>query len=428
LTTPQRHAAYALLEVLRGRSLTHTLAVVEQRHPTLEQRERAAIRDLSFGACRWLGTLREVLRLLARKPLADADVEALLLVALYQLVWSRTPAYATVNEAVNACAALGKGSAKGLVNAVLRRFLRERETLLQRARQTPEGRYSYPHWWIARLQDAYPQAWSEILDTGNLHPPMTLRVNLRRSTRAGYLAELDGAGIGAQCVGPAALTLQHAVPTEALPGFERGWVSVQDLAAQRAAHLLDLRDGQRVLDACAAPGGKTAHIAELAQVDLIALDRDSGRLARVEENLARLGHTATLVAADAGDLERWWDGRPFDRVLVDAPCSASGVVRRHPDIKWLRRASDLEQFAREQARLLDALWSTLVPDGKLLYATCSVFREENAAQIDRFLGSHKNATRLPISELAQTGGQLFPDARHDGFYYALLQKTKPASR
>jgi 16S rRNA (cytosine967-C5)-methyltransferase len=358
-----------------------------------------------------------------RKPLHDPEVEALLLVALYQLIWSQTPAYAAVNEAVSACNLLRKPAAKGLVNAVLRGFLRQQDALLRRARETPPGRFSYPAWWIEHLQGAYPHAWREILDAGNLHPPMTLRVNSRRCTAEAYLAMLEAADIAARRVGPVAITLEHAHPVESLPHFGDGWVSVQDLAAQHAVRYLDLQEGQRVLDACAAPGGKTGHILETATVDLVAVDRDADRLRRVEANLLRLGLTASLVAADATAPEAWWDRRYFDRALLDAPCSASGVVRRHPDIKWLRRPADLDQFARLQARLLEAVWRTLAPGGKLLYATCSVFAEENSLQIAEFLRTHNNGLRLPILELAQTEGQLFPDARHDGFYYALLQKT-----
>lgn len=424
----QRHAADALLEVLRGHSLTTVLTLLWRRHPGLGGRERATIQDLAYGSCRWLGTLRELLRLLLRKPLRDPDLEALVLIALYQLGWTRAAAYAVVDAAVNQCQRLGKRSAKALVNAVLRRFSRERESLLVEARREPSGRFSYPTWWIAELKKAYPDCVEAILDAGNLHPPMTLRVNLRRASVEEVLHELAAATHPAQRVGPAAVLLERPVAVDALPGFALGRVSVQDLAAQRAAGLLGLRDGMRVLDACAAPGGKTAHILETAAVDLTALDWDAERLGRVRDNLTRLGLEAKLVAADAGDLGAWWDGRAFDRVLLDAPCSASGVVRRHPDIKWLRRPSDLDRMACAQMRLLDALWQTLTPGGTLLYATCSVFPTENQARIAAFLDAHKNARRLPITELTRTDGQLLPDSRHDGFFYALLQKLDTTHR
>jgi 16S rRNA (cytosine967-C5)-methyltransferase len=418
----QRHATHALLEVLRGRSLTAVLGLLWSRHPALSSADRAAIQDLAYGACRWLGTLREVLRLALNKPASDAEVEALLLVALYQLQWTRAPAHAVVDGAVRTCARLGKASAKGLVNAVLRRFLRERDSLLERARTTPPGRFSYPQWWIDELEHAYPARFEAILDAGNLHPPLTLRVNRRRVSVEAYLQALGAAGQPGERVGPVAVRLQHPVPVESLPGFTDGLVSVQDLAAQRAAELLDVSDGMRVLDACTAPGGKAAHLLETAAVELTAVDRDPQRLARVRENLERLHLDARLIAADAGELDTWWDGRAFERILLDAPCSASGVVRRHPDIKWLRRPADIERLAREQARLLSALWHTLTPGGTLLYATCSLFPAENQAPIADFLSAHKNARRLPITELAQTDGQLLPDPRQDGFFYALLQK------
>jgi 16S rRNA (cytosine967-C5)-methyltransferase len=362
------------------------------------------------------------LRLLLRKPTTDSEVEALLLVALYQLEWTRAPAHAVVDGAVRTCTRLGKASAKGLVNAVLRRFLRERTTVLRQARATLTGRFSYPQWWIDEIQRTYPAQFEAVLDAGNLHPPLTLRVNRRCLSVDAYVLALRAAGIPAQQVGPVAIMLRQPVPVESLPGFASGWVSVQDLAAQRAAELLDLADGMRVLDACAAPGGKSAHLLETAAIELTAIDSDPRRLEKVRENLDRLRLAASLIAADAAQLDDWWDGRQFQRVLLDVPCSASGVVRRHPDIKWLRRPEDLERLAREQARLLSALWQTLTPDGKLLYATCSVFPVENQAQIADFLSAHKNARRLPITELAQPDGQLLPDARHDGFFYALLQK------
>jgi 16S rRNA (cytosine967-C5)-methyltransferase len=424
----QRHATHALLEVLRGRSLTAVLGLVWSRHPSLSGPDRAAIQDLAYGTCRWLGTLREVLRLVLNSPASDAEVEALLLVALYQLEWTRAPAHAVVDGAVRTCTRLGKASAKGLVNAVLRRFLRERDSLLEGARAVPTGRFSYPQWWIEELERAYPARFQAILDAGNLHPPLTLRVNRRRVSVAAYLQVLSAAGLPAKQIGPVALRLQQPVPVESLPGFTEGLVSVQDLAAQRAAELLDVSDGMRVLDACTAPGGKAAHLLETATVELTAIDRDAHRLVRTRENLGRLHLDASVIAADAADLDTWWDGQPFERILLDAPCSASGVVRRHPDIKWLRRPEDIERLAGEQARLLRALWQTLTPGGTLLYATCSLFPAENQAPIADFLSTRKNACRLPITELAQTDGQLLPDSRQDGFFYALLQKLvgKPA--
>jgi 16S rRNA (cytosine967-C5)-methyltransferase len=415
----QQLATQALLEVVdRGRSLTQVLS--PERLSRLPERDRGACQDCCYGVLRWLGTLREVLDRLLRRPPAR-EVEVLLLVALYQLEWTRAPQYAVVDSAVRACAATHRG-AKPFVNAVLRGFLRRRVELLALARASPVGRYSYPQWWIVKVERAYPERYAAILDAGNEHPPMTLRVNRRLIDTSAYMQRLREAGITAQVLGPVAVKLEQPRPVSGLPGFQEGWVSVQDFGAQLAAPALDLRDGQHVLDACAAPGGKAAHLLETADVELTALDRDAARIQRVAQNLARLGHHAILQAADAADLDAWWNGQPFQRILLDAPCTASGVVRRHPDIKWLRRPSDLPALAREQARLLAALWRTLERGGKLLYVTCSLFPEENQAQISAFLEQHSDAQRLPLSDPSLSDGQLLPTARHDAFYYALLQK------
>jgi len=414
------------MAVLRGRSLTPTLTTLWREHPTLAIQARGAIQDIAYGSCRWLGTLRGVLSQLVHKPLQDAPVEALLLVGLYQLGWTRAPGHAVVDSAVRLCAHLGVRSAQGLVNAVLRNFLRESPRLLEQARGASDvGRFSYPQWWIDRLRRSWPDRFAEVLDAGNAHPPMSVRVNLRRTGVAAYRRSLDEAGIAHSALPGAALRIARPLPAVRLPGFAEGLVSVQDLGAQFAAPLLSLQTGQRVLDACAAPGGKTAHMLETAQVDVVALDRDSERLERVRENLARLGLRAALLAADAGALSSWWDGAHFDRILLDAPCSASGVVRRHPDSKWLRRDEDIAQLAAEQGRLLEALWQTLAPGGKLLFVTCSVFPEETNAQIVAFLSDRRDAVRVPLHDFPQAEGQLLPDEEHDGFFYALLEKRTP---
>lgn len=415
----QQLASAALREVLEhGRSLKQVLA--PSRLEQIPERDRSTFQDCCYGTLRWLGTLRALLNLLARRR-PEPEVEALLLVALYRLNYTRAPGYAVVDTAVRACTH-GNPAAKSFVNAVLRTFLRDRQTLLEQAQRTPEGRYSYPRWWIDRVERAFPQTWSAILDAGNAHPPMTLRVNRRFLSPQTYCAKLSDAGLRAEVVGPAAVALDQPMAAGALPGFAQGWVSVQDLGAQLAARCLDLRDGQRVLDACAAPGGKAAHILESADVDLLALDRDEERLRRVATDLARLRLRAALRTADAGALDGWWDGVAFQRILLDAPCSGSGVVRRHPDIKWLRRETDLPAMAREQARLLSALWRTLEGGGKLLYVTCSVFAEENQARAAEFLAQHADARSLPLTDLLPSDGQLLPDPRHDGFFYALFEK------
>ncbi|HTS54956.1 MAG TPA: 16S rRNA (cytosine(967)-C(5))-methyltransferase RsmB, partial [Burkholderiales bacterium] len=370
----QLQAARVVLQVQGGTSLTLALG---QMKFWATDRSWGALQDICFGVFRHLGLLRGVLAALADKPVTDRDLEALLLVALYQLEFTRAAPYAVVDHAVQACARLRKASAKGLVNALLRNFLRRREALALLARRTEEGRWSHQQWWIDELRRAYPDHYGSILAAGNARPPMTLRVNLRRISREDYLALLRACGFDAEPLGPAALLLGEAMRVEELPGFEQGLVSVQDLSAQYAAELLDLEVGQHVLDACAAPGGKTAHILERAGVDLTAVDRDATRLTRVHETLQRLALPAQRVlCADAADPSTWWNGVPFQRILLDAPCTASGIVRRHPDIKWLRRAQDITGLVAQQCRLLEALWRTLAAGGKLLYATCSVFPAE----------------------------------------------------
>jgi 16S rRNA (cytosine967-C5)-methyltransferase len=420
----QPQAVRALLQTFGGRSLSAVLP--QSRGRLTDGGDRAAVQDIAFGVLRHLGLLRAALNALLERPLPDPEVEALLLVGLYQLQFTRTPAHAVVDQAVENCAALRKHSARSLVNAVLRNFLRKRDEVLAAAHSTEAGRWSHPQWWIDQLKIAYPQDYELILDAANRHPPMTLRVNARRIETDAYLSRLTEQGMSAEKIGSAALMLQQPVPVTKLPGFGEGLVSVQDLSAQLAATLLDLQAGQHVLDACAAPGGKTAHILEMAEVRLTAVDVDAQRLKLVAETLERLQlPPARLIAADAANLGAWWDGVPFDRILLDAPCTASGIVRRHPDIKWLRRPGDVPQLAAQQSQLLRALWHALKPGGKLLYATCSVFPEETRQQITDFLQAQPDARRVKLSGIPEAGdveGQIVPSARHDGFFFALLQK------
>ena len=408
--------------MLAGRNLSHALSAIWARHPDLLVRQRSTIQDLSYGTLRYYGQLQALLTLLLDKPPKDEALRCLLLVALYQLEYSKAAAHAVVDHAVRTAIAIKLGHAKGMVNAVLRNYLRRREALLQQILSDEMARYSHPSWWIEKLRQQYPHGWEAILNTNNQHPPMTLRVNQRAIGLEAYQQLLLAADIGAEIVGAAALHLAQPVSVERLPGFRDALVSVQDAGAQYAAPLLDARDGMRVLDACAAPGGKTMHLLELADIDLTALDNDPVRLERVAQNLRRLKLSASLLLGDAAQPQAWWDGRPFQRILADVPCSASGVVRRHPDIKWLRRASDIAQFAAQQAVMLDALWRCLESGGKLLYVTCSLFAEENQDQIAAFLERHHDAEHLPLLERVLHDGQLLPDKHHDGFYYALLSK------
>lgn len=419
----QRLASTAVSLVLAGRNLNQVLQSLLSRHASLSPQQRAAAQDMSYGTLRFYGQLRAILDLLLQKPVQDEAVRALLLVALYQLQYSRSAEHAVVDHAVRAAEALKKPWAKGLVNAVLRNFLRQRSHLLEQATASEEGRYSHPQWWIDKLRRQYPDDWAILLETNNQHPPMTLRVNRRATSIEAYLDLLHQQGIEGRQVGESAILLDQPVSVDKLPGFGEGMASVQDAGAQFAARLLDVADGMRVLDACAAPGGKAAHLLELARIELTALDSDPERLKKIQQTLQRLKLEAHCVAGNAARTEAWWDGRPFQRILADVPCSASGVVRRHPDIKWLRREADIAAFAAQQAEILDALWRVLGSGGKLLYATCSVFTEENQQQIARFLVRHKDAQCLPLSLLTAKDGQLTPNPQHDGFYYALLLKA-----
>ena len=425
----QRLASGAVNEVLAGRNLDHVLRRIwSQQGASLTPSERGAIQDISFGSLRWYGELKATLAQLLARPLKDADITALLVVALFQLRYSKAAAHAVVDHAVQTVAALGKPQFKGLVNGVLRNFLRQSEALIDAIQHDPEAHYSYPKWWIGKIQCQYPAHWDEILTAGNQHPPMTLRVNRRKTSVESYLRRLSELGIEAGPLDHAAITLTHPVSVDRLPGFSEGLVSIQDHAAQHAARLLDLATGLRVLDSCAAPGGKTGHILEAAHVDLTAIDKDAERMKQVAATLSRLGLNAVLKTADAGKLDEWWDGRPFDRILCDAPCTASGIVKRHPDIKWLRRESDVARFAQQQAQLLAVLWRTLTPGGKLLYATCSIFAEENHRQIADFCRNHPDAMLQPIPEGDNHGLQLLPNAMADGFFYGLLRKHPHAGR
>lgn len=414
-----RLASEAVSGVLGGRNLTAALEA--KALPGETAPDRAASRALAYGTLRHLGFLRFALARLAPRDPRDARLRALLYVGIHQLEYSDQAPYAVVDQAVQCAAMLGGASQKPFVNAVLRSYQRRVREIRSAALEDPEARFSYPLWWIERLRRELGTRADSVLETGNLHPPMTLRVNRRRLTREAYLAKLHAGGIEAIAVGESGVRLVKPVAVERLPGFGQGEVSVQDAGAQLSAPLLDARNGMRVLDACAAPGGKTAHLLELADLDLHALDRDPQRTHRVEQNLSRLALHAQVRTADATRLDGWWDGRLFDRVLLDAPCSASGVVRRHPDAKWLRRPGDVAAFGEQQKELLEALWQVLRPGGKLLYVTCSIFREENQTQIDGFLKRHPEA--LLLAPLPGESGLLLPTEEHDGFYHALVEKT-----
>jgi 16S rRNA (cytosine967-C5)-methyltransferase len=390
-------------------------------------RDASLVRALVYEVLRWHHRLEWQLGRLLTRPLARSDVElaALLRVGLVQLQALRIPEHAAVSTTVDACKLVGHAHAQGLVNAVLRRFLRERATLLAEGARNDEARYSHPAWLIDALRVDWGAATEKILEANNEPPPMWLRVNRRVTNPELYQQMLHEHGIEARTGERASssVLLTEPRPTSSIPGYADGTVSIQDASAQLAAELLDLKPGQRVLDACAAPGGKTAHILE-TRSDLqcvIALDRDGERLERVRENLERLKLTATLIEADALASSEWWDGRPFERILLDAPCSAIGVIRRHPDIKVHRNASDVAAAVELQARMLDSLWPLLAPGGRLLYATCTVRKCENAEQIERFRARTPDAVAL--GPTPPEGLQILPgEANMDGFYYACLGK------
>jgi len=434
---PRLAAAQALAAVLQGRaSLGGSLPPLLER---VEPRDRGLTQELAFGTARWQPRLALLAEKLLQKPFkaADRDLEALLLVGLYQLFHTRIPAHAAIGETVGCAERLKKSWAKGLLNAVLRRAQREGEALFAALERDPVSRTAHPRWLQKRLKADWPEHWEAICAANNLHPPLILRVNRRHGSREAYLEELRAAGLAAEpCTfGADGIRLLQPCDVTTLPGFAEGRVSVQDEAAQLAADLLELAPGQRVLDACAAPGGKTCHLLEREPglAEMIALDAEPQRLARVRENLDRLHLDAMLVAADGRDTAAWWDGKPFQRILLDAPCSATGVIRRHPDIKLTRQAEDISALARLQGELLDALWPTLEVGGILVYATCSVLPEENSANISAFLARTPGARELDIAGdfgLKQAHGrQLLPQPEgHDGFYYARLMKIAASPR
>jgi 16S rRNA (cytosine967-C5)-methyltransferase len=404
--------------VLDGGNLTEGYERMQAAHPEWPDATRGAVRDLAWTTLRDFRRGGVVLDRLLDTPPATV-IHALLLVALMRLRQRPEQSHTVVDQAVQAATALMPGL-KNMVNGVLRNALRQRDQWPAWEQRDPEARYGFPAWWIQRVKNAHPTAWEAALQAGNERPPMAVRVNVRRASIEQVEKELGACGCDIRRLANDAILLARALPVARLPGYAEGRLSVQDAGAQWAARLLDPQSGERVLDACAAPGGKTAHLLERADVNLLALELDPVRARRIEHNLARLGLHAEVRVADCRERSKWWDGRPFDRILADVPCSASGVVRRHPDIKWLRRDTDIVQFAAQQAQILDALWHALAAGGTMLYVTCSVFDEENAGQIARFCARHPDAQRLSIQ--GRPDFQLLPNAEHDGFYYALLRK------
>lgn len=411
-------AAELVAAVLEGGSLTLAYEHMRTAHPAWPASVRGAVRDLAWSCLRAYGCGYAILRPLLRTS-PPAIIQALLLVSVERLRQRPEQAHTTVDQAVSAAATL-MPALKAMVNGVLRNALRSRAQWVDAIAADENARHAHPSWWSARLRRQHPQQAEAALAAGNLHPPMAVRVNSRRLARAEALSLLAQAGIACRELDNGALLLDRPCAVSELPGFADGLLSVQDAGAQWAAIHLDARDGECVLDACAAPGGKSAHVLERADVELLALEVNPLRTRQLAANFTRLDLNAAIKVADCSDLASWWNGKPFDRILADVPCTASGVARRHPDIKWLRRETDIERFAAQQAKLLDALWRTLASGGTMLYVTCSIFDEENAAQIARFCTRHADAQRIAIDGSADR--QLFPSPEHDGFYFALLRK------
>lgn len=432
LSDPRLAAVRVLQRVIEGESLSTCLPAVQLQ--LVDAQQHAFVQALSYGTVRFYHRIGVVLDLLMARPLKprDRDLHCLMLAGLYELYEQRTPDYAAVSEWVNCADSLGKSWAKGLINGILRNSIRRREDLLERAMAVPVARYASPAWLIDTLRRDWPDDWQALLEAGNSRAPMVLRVNLLRATREDYLRQLAAEGIAAEPLEAveSAVLLSTPVDVAQLPGFETGLVSVQDAAAQLAAVLLDPRAGDRVLDACAAPGGKAMHLLERQPqlAELVAVELDPERARRIDENFARAGELREKVKvklADAADVDSWWDGRPFQRILLDAPCSASGVIRRHPDIKLLRRSGDVAALVKVQAGLLDRLWPLLASKGVLLYCTCSIFKEENERQAETFLARAGDARpvslSVPFARDRGVGQQIFPGIT-DGFFYAAFSK------
>ena len=398
------------------------------------EQDRGLLQELCFGTLRWLTRLEGIRAQLVTKPFKskDRDIDLLLLLGLYQLIYTRIPAHAAINETVSGAEDLKKGWAKGVLNGCLRRFQREETELTEQLQRSDAARLAHPNWFLQQLKQDWPEQWSAAVDANNQHPPMILRVNHSQSSRDNYLQRLQDKGIEAFACDFASdgIRLEKATDVTRLPGFDQGMVSVQDEAAQLAADLLQLAPNQRVLDACAAPGGKTAHMLEREpSLSVVAVDSEANRLKRVEENFQRLQLSAELHCSDITQLDNWWDGKLFDRILLDAPCSATGVIRRHPDIKWLRRKTDIPALAELQQSMLQLLWKTLKPGGIMVYATCSVLAIENARNIQQFLTLSDARLIGPVeANFGMNTGfcqQLLPQPQgHDGFFYAVLQKPE----
>ena len=419
-------AADCVSEVIKGHNLNQVFERRFEHHQNITPQQKSVAIFLAYGAIRFLGENQFFIQQLIDKKITNKKIEALLCVALFQLNHDQSTDFTVVNEAVEAAKLINKSWAGSFVNGVLRNFVRQKEKLQTELKNNEEAFYSYPVWWINLIKQNYLKDWESILLNGNKHPPLTLRINERKTNLKQYEEKLKSEEISYRVLGNAALELAQPIPVEKIPGFMDGEVSIQDFGAQLAAKLLDLQDGQICLDACSAPGGKTGHMLEIADIELVSIDQQKDRLYKVKENLERLHLHAYLKCADLTAVNTWWNEKLFDRILLDAPCSASGVVRRHVDIKWLRRPRDIEMFAKQQEAMLEAMWQLLKKGGKLLYATCSIFSDEIQKVINHFIKEHTDAKEVKWSvdsEYSKYENQLIPSENHDGFFYALLEKN-----
>jgi len=419
-------AADCVSEVIKGHNLNQVFERHFDHHSHITPQQKSIAIFLAYGAIRFLGENQFFIRKLINKKITNKKIEALLCVALFQLNHDQSTEFTVVNEAVKAAKFINKSWAGSFVNGVLRNFIRQKDNLKSELKNDDEAFYSYPLWWIKLIKQEYNKDWESILLNGNKHPPLTLRINVRKINLRQYEEKLKSESIEYRILGDIALELTQPIPVEKIPGFIDGEVSVQDFGAQLAAQLLDLKDGQVCLDACSAPGGKTGHMLEMADIELVSIDQEKDRLHKVKENLERLKLHAHLKCADLTGIKSWWNEKLFDRILLDAPCSASGVVRRHVDIKWLRRPRDIDMFAKQQKIMLQAMWQLLKKGGKLLYATCSIFPDENQRVIDDFIKEHSDAKEVKWSvdsKYSKYENQLIPSENHDGFFYALFEKN-----
>ncbi len=418
-------AAQAIEQVVeQGQSLSNVLPALQQK---VSDKDKALLQELCFGVLRTLSQMEWLINKLMSRPMTGKQrtLHYLIMVGFYQLLYTRVPPHAALAETVEGAVAIKRPQLKGLINGVLRQFQRQQEPLLAEF-ATSESRFLHPDWLLKRLQKAYPQQWEHIVEANNLRPPMWLRVNRNHHSRDAWLALLEASGQQGFPHNdyPDAVRLASPAPVQALPGFDQGWVTVQDASAQGCMNFLEPQNGEQILDLCAAPGGKTTHILEVApEASVLAVDVDEQRLSRVYDNLKRLGVKAQVKQGDGRFPSQWCGDQTFDRILLDAPCSATGVIRRHPDIKWLRRDRDIPELVQLQSAILDAIWPHLKPGGTLVYATCSVLPEENSLQIAEFLKRTPNAQLNGTGTPAQPGQQNLPGGEEgDGFYYAKLIK------